>query len=235
MSISTPFIQRRIGTSLLMAAIFLVGLAAYPLLPVAPLPQVDFPTLTVTAQYPGASPETMASTVAEPLETQFGQIPGLAQMTSTNVLGTSTITLQFDLDRNIDAASGDVLEAINAAQGQLPKDMPSQPTFRKVNPADAPIMILAVQSDQVPLTEVDDYAENILAQQLSQTAGRGAGAGGRPAEAGDSRADRSGQAGLHGPDAGGRAQRPDQRHGRRAEGQHRRPATSPLPSMPTTS
>src|SRR3984957_16860678 len=171
MSISAPFIRRPVGTTLLMAAIFLVGLAAYPLLPVAPLPQVDFPTLTVTAQYPGASPDTMASSVAEPLETQFSQINGLAQMTSMNVLGTSTITLQFDLNRNIDAASTDVLEAINAAQGQLPKNLPSQPTIRKVNPADAPIFILAVQSDALPLTTVDDYAENILAQQLSKISG----------------------------------------------------------------
>jgi hydrophobe/amphiphile efflux-1 (HAE1) family protein len=171
MSISTPFIRRPIGTSLLMAAIFLAGLAAYPLLPVAPLPQVDFPTITVTAQYPGASPDTMASSVAEPLETQFSQINGLAQMTSINVLGTSTITLQFDLDRNIDAASTDVLEAINAAQGQLPKDLPSQPTIRKINPADAPIFVLAVQSDTLPLTTVDDNAENILAQQLSKVSG----------------------------------------------------------------
>jgi HAE1 family hydrophobic/amphiphilic exporter-1 len=171
MSISSPFIRRPIGTSLLMAAIFLVGLAAYPLLPVAPLPQVDFPTLTVTAQFPGASPQTMAESVAEPLETQFAQISGLSQMTSMNVLGTSTITLQFDLNRNIDAASTDVLEAINAAQGQLPKDLPSQPTIRKINPADSPIMILAVQSDELPLTTVDDYAENILSQRLSQVSG----------------------------------------------------------------
>ncbi len=171
MSISGPFIRLPIGTSLLMAAIFLIGLAAYPLLPVAPLPQVDFPTLTVTAQYPGASPEVMASSVAEPLETQFAQIAGVAQMTSINVLGTSTITLQFDLDRNIDAASTDVLEAINAAQGQLPKDLPNQPTIRKLNPADAPILILAVHSDEVPLTTVDDLAENILSQRLSQISG----------------------------------------------------------------
>ena len=171
MSISTPFIRRPIGTSLLMAAIFLVGLVAFPLLPIAPLPQVDFPTLTVTAQYPGASPDTMASSVAEPLETQFSQIDGLAQMTSMNVLGTSTITLQFDLSRNIDAASTDVLEAINAAQGQLPKNLPSQPTIRKVNPADAPVMILSVQSDTLPLTTVDDHAENILAQHLSKLSG----------------------------------------------------------------
>jgi hydrophobe/amphiphile efflux-1 (HAE1) family protein len=171
MSISTPFIRRPIGTSLLMAAIFLVGLAAYPLLPVAPLPQVDFPTITVTAQYPGASPDTMASAVAEPLETQFSQINGLSQMTSMNVIGTSTLTLQFDLDRNIDAAAADVLEAINAAQGQLPKNLPSQPTIRKINPADSPIFLLAVQSDQLPLTAVDDAAENILAQHLSKISG----------------------------------------------------------------
>jgi hydrophobe/amphiphile efflux-1 (HAE1) family protein len=171
MSVSTPFIQRPIGTSLLMAAIFLVGIACYPLLPVAPLPAVEFPTITVTANYPGASPEVMASSVAEPLETQFGQIPGVAQMTSTSVLGTSAVTLQFDLDRSVDAAATDVLEAINAAAGQLPKNLPSQPTLRKVNPADAPIMILALQSDDVPLTTVDDYAENILSQQISQIQG----------------------------------------------------------------
>ncbi|MEJ0018259.1 MAG: multidrug efflux RND transporter permease subunit [Acetobacteraceae bacterium] len=171
MSISTPFIRRPIGTSLLMAAVLLVGLAAYPLLPVAPLPQVDFPTITVTANYPGASPDTMASSVAEPLETQFSQINGLAQMTSMNVLGTSTITLQFELNRNIDAAQTDVLAAINAAAGQLPKNLPNQPTVRKVNPADAPIFVLAVQSDSLPLTVVDDYAENILAQHLSKVSG----------------------------------------------------------------
>src|ERR1700730_8634726 len=171
MNISTPFIRRPVGTAFLMAAILLVGVAAYPLLPVAPLPQVDFPTLTVSAQFPGASPDTMASSIAEPLETQFSQINGLAQMTSQNVLGTSTITLQFNLDRNIDAASTDVLEAINAAQGQLPKDLPSQPIIRKVNPADAPIFILAVQSAELALTTVDDYAENILSQQLSKISG----------------------------------------------------------------
>ncbi|HEX4110989.1 MAG TPA: efflux RND transporter permease subunit [Stellaceae bacterium] len=171
MSISRPFIDRPIATSLVMAAIFLVGVAAYPLLPVAPLPQVDFPTITVTTQYPGANPNTMASSVAEPLETQFAQISDLTQMTSANVLGTSTITLQFDLNRNIDAASTDVLEAIEAAQGQLPKDLPAQPTIRKINPADSPILILSVQSDDLPLTTVDDNAENILAQRLSQIDG----------------------------------------------------------------
>ncbi len=171
MSISTPFIQRPVGTSLLMAAIFLVGVACYPLLPVAPLPAVEFPTISVTANYPGASPEVMASSVAEPLETQFSQINGLTQMTSVNVLGTSAVTLQFDLNRSVDAAATDVLEAINAAAGQLPKNLPSQPTLRKVNPADAPIFIAAVQSDDVPMTTVDDYAENVLSQQLSQISG----------------------------------------------------------------
>ena len=174
MSISTPFIKRPIATSLLMMAIFLAGLVAYPLLPVAPLPNVEFPTLTVTAQYPGASPETMASTIATPLETEFGQLlPGLSQMTSVSVLGTTQITLQFGLSTSLAAAETMLLEAINAAQGSLPKDMPSPPTFRAANPADAPILILAMQSDQVPVTEVDRYAENIVEQQISQLPGVG--------------------------------------------------------------
>ena len=171
MSVSTPFIKRPVATSLLVAAVFLAGLAAYPFLPVAPLPAVEFPTLSVTANYPGASPATMATAVATPLETQFGQIPGLAQMTSVNVMGSSQITLQFDLSRNIDAAANDVLEAINGAGGQLPKDIPNPPTFRKANPADAPILIMGVQSDVLPITQVDSFAENILAQQLSQVTG----------------------------------------------------------------
>jgi hydrophobe/amphiphile efflux-1 (HAE1) family protein len=170
-SISSPFIRRPIATSLIMAAIFLVGIASYPLLPVAPLPAVEFPTISVSASYPGASPEIMASSVAEPLETQLSQINGLAQMTSINVLGSSTITVQFDLNRSVDAAATDVLEAINAAQGQLPKNLPSQPTFRKVNPADSPIFLISVTSDDVPLTTVDDYAENVLSQQISQISG----------------------------------------------------------------
>jgi hydrophobe/amphiphile efflux-1 (HAE1) family protein len=174
MSISTPFIRRPIATSLLTAAVFLAGLVAYPLLPVAPLPNVQFPTLTVTAQYPGASPETMASTVATPLETEFGQmLPGLSQMTSASVLGTTQITLQFGLSSDLGNAETLVLEAINAAQGSLPKAMPTPPTFRAVNPADSPIMILAMQSDQAPITDVDNYAENIVEQQLSQLPGVG--------------------------------------------------------------
>ena len=174
MSISTPFIKKPIATSLLTAAIFLVGLVAYPLLPVAPLPNVQFPTLTVTAQYPGASPETMASTVATPLETEFGQmLPGLSQMTSASVLGTSQITLQFGLSTDLANAETLVLEAIEAAQGSLPKNMPTPPTFRAVNPADSPIMILGMQSDQAPITSVDNAAENIVEQQISQLPGVG--------------------------------------------------------------
>ena len=174
MSISTPFIRRPIATSLLTAAVFLAGLVAYPLLPVAPLPNVQFPTLTVTAQYPGASPETMASTIATPLETEFGQmLPGLSQMTSTSVLGSTQISLQFSLDTDIGNAETLVLEAINAAEGSLPKNMPNPPTFRAINPADAPIMILAMQSDQAPITDVDNYAENLVEQQISQLPGVG--------------------------------------------------------------
>src|SRR5258708_15508948 len=168
MSISEPFVRRPIATSLLMGGIFLVGLVVYPLLPVAPLPQVDFPTVQVSAQLPGASPETMAATVAQPLEYQFAQISGLSQMTSTNLLGSSQITLQFDLNRNIDGAAQDVQTGISAAAGQLPKNLPTPPTYRKVNPADSPILILSVQSDVLPVTTVHPYAENILAHQISQ-------------------------------------------------------------------
>ena len=138
MNISAPFIRRPVATSLLMIAIALLGLAAWPLLPVAPLPQVDFPTISVSASLPGASPETMASSVAQPLERQFGQIAGVTQMTSTSTLGSTSITLQFDLNRDIDAAAQDVQAAITAAGRQLPTDLPSPPTYRKVNPADSP-------------------------------------------------------------------------------------------------
>jgi HAE1 family hydrophobic/amphiphilic exporter-1/multidrug efflux pump len=171
MSISEPFVRRPIATSLLMGGILLVGLIVYPLLPVAPLPQVDFPTIQVSAQLPGASPETMASSVAQPLEYQFAQISGLAQMTSSNLLGASLITLQFDLNRSIDAAAQDVQAGIDAAGGQLPKNLPTPPTYRKVNPADSPILIYSVHSDVLPVTTVDDYAETILAQQISQVPG----------------------------------------------------------------
>src|SRR6202522_4422085 len=169
--ISAPFIHRPIATTLLMAAVFLVGLVAYPLLPVAPLPQIDFPTIAVSASLPGASPETMAASVAQPLERQIAQIPGVSQMTSTSSLGAAAITAQFDLDRNIDAAANDIQAAINAATGQLPKNLPGPPTYRKVNPSDTPILILSVQSDVSPIITVDDAAENILSQRISQISG----------------------------------------------------------------
>jgi hydrophobe/amphiphile efflux-1 (HAE1) family protein len=170
-NISRPFIERPVATTLLMAGLALIGIVAFPFLPVAPLPQVDFPTVQVSAQLPGASPEIMASSVAQPLETQFSQIPGVAQMTSTSVLGSSQITLQFDLDRNIDAAAQDVQSAIDAAGGQLPKNLPAPPSYKKVNPADNAILILAVHSEVMPITEVDNYAETVIAQQLSQLPG----------------------------------------------------------------
>jgi hydrophobic/amphiphilic exporter-1 (mainly G- bacteria), HAE1 family len=169
--ISAPFIRYPIGTSLLMAGILFVGLVAYPLLPVAPLPQVDFPTIQVTATLPGASPETMATSVAQPLERQFAQIPGIAQMTSTSYLGTAAVTIQFDLNRSIDGAANDVQGAINAASGQLPKILPSPPTYRKVNPADSPILLLSATSDTLPLTMVSDAVDAQLAQQISQISG----------------------------------------------------------------
>ena len=173
MNVSAAFIKRPIGTSLLAAAVLLIGLVAWPLLPVAPLPQVDFPTIQVTGKLPGASPETMASNVAQPLERQFSLIPGLAHMTSTSSLGLTQITLQFDLDRNIDGAALDVQTAINSAQGQLPQNLPSPPSFRKINPADSPVLILGVQSKVLPLTQVNDYADNVLAQQISRISGVG--------------------------------------------------------------
>jgi hydrophobe/amphiphile efflux-1 (HAE1) family protein len=171
MAISTPFIQRPIATSLLMAGILTVGAVAYPRLPVAPLPQVDIPTIQVTTQLPGADPVTMASSVTTPLEKQFALIPGVTQLTSSTVLGVSSIAVQFDLSRNIDGAAGDIQAAINAASGQLPKTLPSPPQYRKVNPGDSPILVLAAHSDSLPLTTVDDFAENVLVQNLSQVAG----------------------------------------------------------------
>ena len=170
-SISSPFIRYPIGTSLLMAGILFIGLVSYPLLPVAPLPQVDFPTIQINATLPGASPETMASSVAQPLERQMAQIPGIAQMTSTSSLDSAAITIQFDLNRNIDAAANDVQGAINAASGQLPKNLPSPPTYRKVNPADSPIMLLSATSDTVPLIGLSDAIDVQLGQQISQISG----------------------------------------------------------------
>jgi hydrophobe/amphiphile efflux-1 (HAE1) family protein len=173
MSISEPFIRRPIGTSLLMLGVLVFGIGAYNLLPVAAVPNVDFPTISVTAQYPGANPSTMASAVATPLEQQFTSIQSLSQMTSFSGVGVTSITLQFDLSRNIDAAAQDVQQAINAASGLLPKDMPSPPTYRKVNPADFAILIYAIHSDALPPYVVDDYANNVIANRLSTEPGVG--------------------------------------------------------------
>src|SRR5438067_3034724 len=170
-SISSPFIRYPIGTSLLMAGILFVGCVAYPLLPVAPLPQVDFPTIQVSASLPGGSPETMASSVAQPLERQLAQIPGIAQMTSTSSLGSTAVTIQFDLNRSIDGAANEVQGAINAASGQLPKNLPSPPTYHKVNPADSPVLLLSATSDTFPLIKVSDAVDAQLGQQISQISG----------------------------------------------------------------
>src|SRR4051794_20147556 len=171
MSLSAPVIHRPIATSLLMLGILVFGIAAYNLLPVAALPRVDFPTIVVSASYPGASPSTMASSVATPLEQKFAAITGLAEMSSTSGVGNTTITMQFDLDRNIDAAAQDVQQAINAATGLLPKDLPSPPTYRKTNPADRPVLIYAIHSDAIPVYRLDDYAFTLLAQRLASISG----------------------------------------------------------------
>jgi multidrug efflux pump len=173
MNISAPFIKRPIGTSLLAAAVLIAGALAFQFLPVAPLPQVEFPVIQVNAGLPGASPATMASAVATPLERQFGRIAGIDQMTSSSGQGSTTIILQFDLDRDINAAARDVQAAINAARGQLPANMPQNPSFWKANPADAPILILTLTSDAIPLPRIYDAADSILAQKLSQVQGVG--------------------------------------------------------------
>jgi hydrophobe/amphiphile efflux-1 (HAE1) family protein len=173
MNISAPFIERPIATALLMVGLLVGGLVAYPLLPVASLPNVNYPTVTVTAQLPGADPQTMGSTVASPLELQFGEIPGLTQMTSASAVGYTQITLQFELSRNIDGAVSDTLSAIQTASAYLPKNIPYPPMIRKVNPADTPILVLGVNSDSLPITVVDAYAQNILLQKISQVSGVG--------------------------------------------------------------
>jgi multidrug efflux pump len=184
MNISAPFIRRPVATSLLAMGVLMAGVLSYTRLPVAPIPQVEYPVISVSAGLPGASPETMASSVATPLERQFGRIAGVNQMTSTSQLGSTNITLQFDLSRNIDAAARDVQASINAALGQLPQNLPTRPNWRKVNPADAPIMILSLTSDSIPKPRMYDVADSILAQKLSQVAGIGqvfVGGGARPA------------------------------------------------------
>src|SRR5438270_1941868 len=173
MNISAPFIDRPVATTLLTIGLALAGAAAFKLLPVSPLPQVDFPTVSVSASLPGASPETMAATVATPLERSLGRIAGVTKMTSSSSLGSTRVTLQFDLDRDIDGAARDVQAALNAARSLLPSGLPSNPTYRKVNPADAPVMILALTSDTLTQGQMYDAGSTIIAQKLSQIAGVG--------------------------------------------------------------
>src|SRR5579859_4230408 len=173
MNISAPFIRRPVATSLLAAGVLIAGILAYTHLPVAPIPQVEYPVISVNAGLPGASPETMASSVATPLERQFGRIAGVNQMTSTSQIGSTSIALQFDLSRNIDAAGRDVQAAINAARSQLPSYIPNNPSYRKVNPADAPILILSLTSDTITLPAMYDAADSVLSQKLAQVSGVG--------------------------------------------------------------
>jgi HAE1 family hydrophobic/amphiphilic exporter-1 len=173
MNISATFIHRPIATGMLMAAILLLGLIGYELLPVSALPDIDSPTIQVTAQLPGADAQTVAGTVTTPLERQFDQIPGLTQMTSSSATEYAEITLQFDRSRTVDSAAQDVQAAINAAAGQLPPTMPNPPIYRKTNPADTPVLMLALTSETLPLTTVSDYANSILAQKISQMPGVG--------------------------------------------------------------
>src|SRR5512143_3361653 len=171
MNISKGFIERPIATSLLMLAIALFGLVAYRSLPVSDLPNVEFPTILVNASLPGANPDTMASAVATPLERQFSTIAGLSSMTSTNALGSTSVTLQFDLNRSLDAAAADVQAMITQAAPLLPPGMPSPPTFRKVNPADQPVIYLAITSKTMPLYTLNEYADTMMAQRISMVPG----------------------------------------------------------------
>ena len=173
MNFSALFIRRPVATTLLTVAVGLAGTLAYFFLPVSPLPQVDFPTIQVQGRLPGASPETMASSVATPLERQFGRIAGITEMTSSSSLGSTSVVLQFDLNRNIDAAARDVQAAINAARSQLPPNLPSNPSYKKVNPADAPVLMLALTSDFVERARIYDLASSVLQQKLSQVDGVG--------------------------------------------------------------
>ena len=173
MNASEVFIRRPVATVLLMVGMLLLGMLGYAFLPVSALPAIDFPTLEIRTAYPGAAPEVMASSVTTPLERQFGQISGLQSMTSVSAFGYSTITLQFGLDRDIDAASQDVQAAINVAGGVLPRNLPAPPVFSKVNPADPPIITLVVSSEVLPLEQVNDFADTVLAQKLSQVSGVG--------------------------------------------------------------
>ena len=171
MNLSGPFIRRPIATSLLALGLLLSGVVAFKVLPIAPLPQIEYPTVSVGASLPGADPVTVATSVSAPLERRFAQISGVSELTSTSSLGSSGVTIQFDLSRSIDSAARDVQAAINAAQGDLPANLVTAPSYRKVNPADSPILILALTSETLAPGEVYNYANDVLAQQLSQVDG----------------------------------------------------------------
>src|SRR5437588_1500494 len=171
MSVSEPFIRRPVGTSLLAIGLFLLGVVAYRFLPVAPIPRVDYPVISVSSSLPGADPATMAASVAAPLERRLGQVAGVSEITSISTLGGTSVTIQFDLNRKIDGAARDVQAAINAARGDLPLALPAPPTYRKINPADSPIMVLAMTSETLAPTTVFEYADEIVGQRLSQVEG----------------------------------------------------------------
>src|SRR5271155_4118003 len=173
MNPSRAFIGRPVATTLLTVAVALVGIAAFTVLPVSPLPQVDFPTITVAASLPGASPDIMASSIATPLERQFGHIAGVTEMTSSSTLGTTSVTLQFDLSRDINGAARDVEAGINAARTYLPANLPANPTYRKVNPADSPILVLGLQSEVYDVPTLYDEASTVISQRISQISGVG--------------------------------------------------------------
>ena len=205
MSPSRPFILRPVATSLLMAAILLVGIVAYTQLPVSALPQVDYPTIQVLTFYPGASPDVVATTITAPLERQFGQMQGLSQMTSTSAGGVSVIVLQFSLSLSLDVAEEEVQSSINGGQTFLPSDLPVPPVYNKTNPADAPVLTLAISSDSMPLSQVEDMVDTRLAPKLSQLSWRGPGEHQRRPEARGAHPGEPGGAVLARPQHGGRA------------------------------
>ena len=235
MNLSRPFILRPVATTLLMAAIILAGLAAYQMLPVAALPEVDYPTIQVRTFYPGRSPDVMASSVTAPLERQFGQMPGLTLMTSTSSSGSSIITLQFTLELGLDVAEQQVQAAINAAYTYLPADLPTPPVYSKVNPADAPILTLALTSKTMSLPQVEDLADTRFAQKISQLPGVGLVSICRRPEPGRAHPGQSGGPCRLRPDPRGRARRPRGRKCEPGQREFRRSRARPISSRPTTS
>jgi hypothetical protein len=223
MNPSRPFILRPIATSLLMAAILLIGIIGFRQLPIAALPEVDYPTMQVMTFYPGASADVVATAITAPLERQLGEVPGLSQMLSSSSAGASVITLQFNLSLNIDVAEQDVQEAINAAQNYLPAQLPMPPVYNKVNPADAPILTLALTSDSMPLSQVEDYTDTRLAAENLAAPRRRRGDHQRRPKTRRARPDQSDPARLLRPESGGRAHRAHRHQPGHRQGQLRRP------------